>query len=186
MPASTARTARLRSAAWAGAGNDRVSSSATPGAYATITPFAYRSNNSKAYGDVRAAKTPASTALGRRSMVRMGSPVRFRRGAPPQNQQLRRVQHPTCRVTESRQPPFARELPVRLVLSESECVAHRVHSKAPLAPVDLTPRVRPRPQSLDAECPRVGTRTSHSGGEDSWLSPKRTVSDSWPMTRGDL
>jgi len=44
MPASTARTARLRSAACAAAGNDRVSSSAMPEAYDTITPFAYRSD----------------------------------------------------------------------------------------------------------------------------------------------
>jgi hypothetical protein len=71
-------------------------------------------------------------------MVRMGSPERFRRGAPPQTSSSGRVQNPTCRVTESRQPPFARDLPVRLVLSESECVAYRSHSKASLAPVDLT------------------------------------------------
>src|SRR4029453_6616016 len=45
MPSSTARTARLRSAAWAAAGNDRVSSSAMPAAYDTITPFAYRGDN---------------------------------------------------------------------------------------------------------------------------------------------
>src|SRR4029450_1362180 len=42
MPSSTARTARLRSAAWAAAGHDHVSSSAMPAAYDTITPFAYR------------------------------------------------------------------------------------------------------------------------------------------------
>jgi hypothetical protein len=36
----------LRSAAWAAAGNDRVSSSVIPGAYDTITPFAYRSDKS--------------------------------------------------------------------------------------------------------------------------------------------
>jgi hypothetical protein len=36
----------LRSAAWAAAGNDRVSSSVIPGAYDTITPFAYRSDTS--------------------------------------------------------------------------------------------------------------------------------------------
>jgi hypothetical protein len=35
MPSSTARTARLRSAACAAAGNDRVSSSAMPEAYDT-------------------------------------------------------------------------------------------------------------------------------------------------------
>src|SRR4029453_1717516 len=45
MPSSTARTARLRSAACAAAGNDRVSSSVIPGAYDTITPFAYRSDS---------------------------------------------------------------------------------------------------------------------------------------------
>src|SRR5512132_1455309 len=44
MPASTARTARLRSAACAAAGNDRVSSSVMLRAYDTITPFAYRSD----------------------------------------------------------------------------------------------------------------------------------------------
>jgi hypothetical protein len=43
MPSKTARTARLRSAACAAAGNDRVSSSAMPEAYDTITPFACRS-----------------------------------------------------------------------------------------------------------------------------------------------
>jgi hypothetical protein len=44
MPASTARTARLRSAACAAAGNDRVSASAIPRAYDTTTPFACRSD----------------------------------------------------------------------------------------------------------------------------------------------
>jgi hypothetical protein len=37
--------ARVRSAACAAAGNDRVSSSAMPEIYDTITPFAYRSDN---------------------------------------------------------------------------------------------------------------------------------------------
>src|SRR4029453_6809466 len=45
MPSRTARTARLRSAAWAAGGNDRVSSSVMPAAYDTITPFAYRGDN---------------------------------------------------------------------------------------------------------------------------------------------
>src|SRR5215218_2856081 len=44
MPSSTARTARLRSAASAAAGNDRLSSTAMSEAYDTITPFAYRSD----------------------------------------------------------------------------------------------------------------------------------------------
>jgi hypothetical protein len=46
MPSSTARTARLRSAACAAAGNDRLSPSAMPAAYDTITPFAYRGDKS--------------------------------------------------------------------------------------------------------------------------------------------
>ncbi len=37
MPSSTARTARLGSAAWATAGNDRMSSSVIPEAYDIIT-----------------------------------------------------------------------------------------------------------------------------------------------------
>jgi hypothetical protein len=34
------------------------------------------------------------------AMVRMGSPVRFRRGAPPQTSSPGRVQHPACRMPE--------------------------------------------------------------------------------------
>ncbi len=78
MPSSTARTARLRSAAWAAAGNDRVSPSVMPGAYNTITPFACRSDNCSTYGAARAARTRLGTALGRRSMVRMGPLVASR------------------------------------------------------------------------------------------------------------
>jgi len=44
LPSSTARTARFRNAACAAPGNDRVSSSAMPEAYDTITPFACRSD----------------------------------------------------------------------------------------------------------------------------------------------
>jgi hypothetical protein len=40
----------LRSAACAAAGNDRVSPSAMPGTYNTITPFACRSDNFGPYG----------------------------------------------------------------------------------------------------------------------------------------
>jgi hypothetical protein len=46
-------------------------------------------------------------------MVRMGSPVRFRRGAPPQTSSSGRVQPAACRMAESRQPPLARNLPAR-------------------------------------------------------------------------
>jgi hypothetical protein len=46
MPSNTARTARLRSAACAAAGSDRVSSSAMHQAYGIITPFACRGDNS--------------------------------------------------------------------------------------------------------------------------------------------
>jgi hypothetical protein len=44
LASSTAGTARLRSAARAAAGNDRLSPSVLPGAYDTITPFAYRND----------------------------------------------------------------------------------------------------------------------------------------------
>jgi hypothetical protein len=40
----------LRNAAWAAAGNDRVSSSVISGAYDTITPFAYRSDSCQRAG----------------------------------------------------------------------------------------------------------------------------------------
>jgi hypothetical protein len=53
----------LRSAAWAAAGNDRVSSSVIPGAYDTITPFAYRSDNFGTYGRARPGETSCRTAV---------------------------------------------------------------------------------------------------------------------------
>jgi hypothetical protein len=53
----------LRSAAWAAAGNDRVSSSVIPGAYDTITPFAYRSDNEQAAEALRASDDLARQLL---------------------------------------------------------------------------------------------------------------------------
>ena len=44
-------------------------------------------------------------------MVRMGSAVRFRRGAPPQTSRPGRVHHPACCVPLRRSTPFARDLP---------------------------------------------------------------------------
>src|SRR5215211_159498 len=70
-------------------------------------------------------------------MVRMRSPVRFRRGST-QTSSSGRVLQPTCRAAKSRQPRLPESLPVRLARSESGCVACRGHSKASLAAVDLT------------------------------------------------
>src|SRR5918993_2437383 len=52
-------------------------------------------------------------------MVRMGSPVRFRRGAPPQTSRPGRVRARPVVRREGRQLPFARNLPVRFVRCES-------------------------------------------------------------------
>ena len=71
-------------------------------------------------------------------MVRMGSPVRFRRGAPPQTSSSGRVQRPTCRAAKSRGPRLPESLPVRMVCSGPECLACRGHSRESPAPVDLT------------------------------------------------
>ena len=46
-------------------------------------------------------------------MVRMGSPVRFRRRAPPQTSSSGRVQSPACCRAERLRPPLARDLPAR-------------------------------------------------------------------------
>jgi hypothetical protein len=48
-------------------------------------------------------------------MVRLGSPVRFRRGAPPQTSSSGRIRCPACRLPESGWTPFARGLPARFV-----------------------------------------------------------------------
>jgi hypothetical protein len=49
-----------------------------------------------AYGRQRPAETLLRTAVSARFMVRMGSPVRFRRGAPHKTSSSGRVQHPAC------------------------------------------------------------------------------------------
>jgi hypothetical protein len=53
------------------------------------------------------------------SMVRMGSPVRFRRGAPPQSSSSGGVRPRSVLCLEGRQLPFARDLPVRFAHCES-------------------------------------------------------------------
>src|SRR5512132_1649734 len=67
------------------------------------------------------------------SMVRMGSPVRFRRGAPPRNCRSGRVLYLVCRMPKSRHPPFARDLPVRFARYELVPAACRGHFEASLA-----------------------------------------------------
>jgi hypothetical protein len=69
----------------------------------------------------------------RRIDGRMGSPVRFRRGAPPQNGRSGKVLYPACRIPESCEPPFARELPVRFVRCASVRAACPCHSEATIA-----------------------------------------------------
>jgi hypothetical protein len=59
-------------------------------------------------------------------------------GGSTTDQQVRPGHQPTCRAAKSRQPRLPESLPVRLVRSESGCVACQGHSKASLAPVDLT------------------------------------------------
>jgi len=63
----------------------------------------------------------------------MGSPVRFRRGAPPQNSRSDRVRAEPVEGPESRQLPFARDLPVRFVRCDSERTGCRGHSEPSLA-----------------------------------------------------
>src|ERR687898_1186456 len=48
-------------------------------------------------------------------MVRMGSPVRFSRGAPPQHYRSGGFLSPACPMLRSRQPLFATDLAVRFV-----------------------------------------------------------------------
>jgi AAA ATPase domain len=68
-------------------------------------------------------------------MVRMGSPVRFRRGAPHQHHSSGRVRCPACCVPEGRQPPFARDLPETTMSS-------RCSTKGDERPVDSMPSRR--------------------------------------------
>src|SRR5215211_7063053 len=57
------------------------------------------------------------TAVPGGSMVRMGSPVRFRRGAPHQNPSSGWIRCPARRLPDSRHPPFARDLPERKLVA---------------------------------------------------------------------
>jgi site-specific DNA recombinase len=75
-----------------------------------------------------APQAPAVSSAGAVSLAG-GAP----RGAPHQTSRPGRVQQPPCRAAKSRQPRLPESLPVRLVRSESGCVACRGHSKASLA-----------------------------------------------------
>jgi hypothetical protein len=70
-------------------------------------------HNCAAYGALRPTKTLDGMAVGRGYVVRMGSPVRFRRGAPHRNRRSGLVQHRACRRAERLRPPLARDLPAR-------------------------------------------------------------------------
>jgi hypothetical protein len=82
---------------------------------ATRTASSRRAHYLRGYGRERPGETAFRTAVSARFMVRMGSPVRFRRGALPQTSSSGRVQHPACRLPESCWTPFARGLPARFV-----------------------------------------------------------------------
>ena len=125
-------------------------------------PVRQRAHYFAVYGCERPGKTPVCTAVTARFMVRMGSPVRFRRGAPPQTSSSGRVRHPVCRIPESRCPPFGRDLPVRFVRSESVPAACRYHS-----PMSLAAGSRQDSRSSPNSAGRLG-RWSSSGRGGPW------------------
>ena len=81
------------------------------------------------YGRPRPAQTLVRTAVSARFMVRMGSPVRFRRGAPHQTSSSSGVRARPVVGPKGRQLSFARDLPDRFVRCESVRATCRSHSE---------------------------------------------------------
>ena len=99
-------------------------------------------------------ETAVRTAVPGGSMVRMGSPVRFRRGAPPQTSSSGGVRARSLVCLEGRQPPSARDLPVRFAHCESVRAGTGARSPCPLSARLPTP--------LDLADYALGDRSSNS------------------------